>query len=197
MKHARVLLVVALAGLLAGCGGAGHVPGHTAPPPVASTGEQRAPLPPAVPAEVRIPAIDAVSTLVALGLNPDDTVEVPPVETPMQAGWYRYGPPPGDRGPAVVLGHVNGAGKEGIFARLHELTAGAEVLVARNDGRTAVFTVTEVVRVSKLDFPTESVYGNTDAAELRLITCGGDFDRNRRSYTDNIIAYATLTGWLK
>ncbi|QUH02247.1 class F sortase [Saccharopolyspora erythraea] len=197
MKHVRALLTVALAGLLAGCGGAGHVPGTTTPPPVASTAEQRTPPPPAVPVEIRIPAIDATSTLVALGLNPDDTVAVPPVETPMQAGWYQYGPAPGERGPAVVLGHVNGAGEEGIFARLHELTPGSEVLVARNDGRTAVFTVTGVVQVSKLGFPTDSVYGNTDAAELRLITCGGDFDRKRGSYTDNIIAYATLTGWLR
>ena len=195
MNRMCALLLVALAGLLAGCGGDGLIPAPAAPPEVATTGEASTPLPHADPVELRIPKIAATSTLVPLGLNPDDTVAVPPVETPMQAGWYRLGPAPGELGPAVILGHVNGGGRKGIFARLHELVAGDEILVTRNDGRTAVFAATDVVQVSKAEFPTEDVYGNSDAAELRLITCGGTFDRNRKSYSDNIIVYAALIEW--
>lgn len=186
MSRLRAVLLAALIGTLAGCGGV-TVPDPTAPPaPI------NAPLPPSDPVELRIPSIDATSTLVPLGLNADDTVEVPPVRTPMQAGWYRFGPTPGQPGPAVILGHVDGGGRDGIFARLHEITTGDQVLVTREDGRTATFTVTRVVQVPKAEFPVEEVYGNSDAAELRLITCGGSFDRERGSYRDNVIAYASL-----
>jgi LPXTG-site transpeptidase (sortase) family protein len=144
------------------------------------------------PAEVDIPKIDATSTLVGLGLNDDQTVQVPPVEEPMQAGWFTGAPRPGEAGPAVILGHVNGGGHAGIFARLHELADGDEVRVKRVDGSTLTFTVTRVDQVPKDAFPTDEVYGNTEGPELRLITCGGDFDRSAHSYEDNIIVYAKL-----
>src|SRR5215217_3837183 len=76
------------------------------------------------PTEVDIPKIGAHSTLVPLGLNPDNTVQVPPVSQPMQAGWYSYGPTPGEAGPAVILGHVDGNKNAGIFYRLKELSPG-------------------------------------------------------------------------
>lgn len=190
MSRLRAVLLAALIGLLAGCGGVA-ANGPTAPPaPITRTGIA---LPASDPTGLRIPAIDATSTLVPLGLNADETVEVPPVETPMQAGWYRFGPTPGQLGPAVILGHVDGDGHDGIFARLHEIDPGDEVVVTRRDGRTATFTVTRVAQVPKTEFPVQEVYGDSDAAELRLITCGGSFDAERGSYRDNVIAYATLT----
>jgi sortase (surface protein transpeptidase) len=152
------------------------------------------PLPFSNPVELRIDQIDASSTLVPLGLNPDQTVEVPPVSQPLQAGWYKLGPTPGAIGPAVILGHINGGGHQGIFARLHELKPGDQVKVTREDGKTALFTVTKLEQVSKDSFPTQQVYGDTTAAELRLITCGGTFDRSKHSYVDNIVVFATLTG---
>ena len=152
-----------------------------------------APLLAAAPTELRIDSINAASSLVPLGLNPDRTVAVPPVGTPMQASWYRLGPTPGAAGPAIILGHVNGDGKEGIFARLNQVKPGDQVRVTRADGKTAVFTVTKLRQVAKAAFPTAEVYGDTSAAELRLITCGGGFDATRHSYTDSIIAFATLT----
>ena len=152
------------------------------------------PLPAANPTELRIDAIDASSTLVALGQNPDQTVAVPPVTQPKQASWYKLGPTPGAAGPAVILGHVNGGGQPGIFARLHEMKPGDQVKVSRADGKTALFTVTKLEQTPKSAFPTLAVYGDTDGAELRLVTCGGSFDRSKRSYVDNIIVYAALTG---
>ena len=180
-------VVPALLILLAGCGYAmTAAPGPTQMSTLPG-------LPPADPVELRIEAIGASSTLVPLGLNPDQTIEVPPVQTPMQAGWYSHGPTPGELGPAVILGHVNGGGQDGIFAELDEMTPGDEIVVRREDGRTTVFTTTRVDQVPKTGFPTDAVYGDTDAAELRLITCGGTFDEDRRSYRDNIIVYAVLT----
>jgi sortase (surface protein transpeptidase) len=171
------------------------VPGLTAPTVAgAPTVTPLAPLPPSPPTELRIQAINASSTLIPLGLNADQTITVPPVSTPMQASWYRLGPAPGARGPAVILGHINGNGKPGIFARLPELKPGDQIMITRMDGTTAVFTVTRLEQMAKTAFPTQAVYGDTPDAELRLITCGGRFDAGRRSYVDSIIAFATLTG---
>lgn len=146
------------------------------------------------PSWVKVPSIDAKSSLVPLGLNPDKTVEIPPVSKPMQAGWYKYSPTPGQVGPSVVLGHIDGNHKKGIFYRLHELTKGAKVQIGRKDGSVATFVVNKVKQIPKKEFPTKEVYGNTSDAQIRLITCGGAFDRAKHSYLDNTIVYGTLNG---
>ncbi|MGY2084821.1 class F sortase [Blastococcus sp. SYSU DS0539] len=149
----------------------------------------------AEPVSVTIPAIDVTSDLLRLDLNDDGTVEVPPLGPDDQAGWYQRGPVPGAVGPAVFLGHVDSAEHgPGVFFDLGGLQPGDEVEVARADGTVAVFAVDAVERHPKDDFPTIAVYGNTDDAQLRLITCGGDFDSAVRSYEDNVIAFATLVG---
>ncbi|MFI6097352.1 class F sortase [Lentzea sp. NPDC051213] len=184
--------------LLTGCASSPDVVLPTAPAPPTSTATSTSDtsaaggLPPSEPTEVRIPKIGAKSSLIPLGLNPDETVEVPPVEQPMQAGWYKLARTPGEAGPAVLLGHVDGNKQPGIFSRLHELAEGDEVEVSRKDGTTARFRVHKKEQIAKDRFPTEAVYGDTAAAELRLITCGGSFDAAARSYRDNIIIYATL-----
>jgi hypothetical protein len=144
------------------------------------------------PTEFSIPAIDTDSSLVPLGLNPDQTIAVPPVTDPMQAGWYKLGATPGERGPAVILGHVDGTSGPGIFSRLPELKPGNEVRVARQDHTRLRFVVTRVEQVPKSAFPAERVYGDTLFPELRLITCGGSFDHTTRSYQDSLIVYAVL-----
>ncbi|WP_051515970.1 class F sortase [Candidatus Blastococcus massiliensis] len=145
------------------------------------------------PVSVAIPAIDVTSDLLRLDLNDDGSVEVPPLEPDDQAGWYQRGPAPGAVGPAVILGHVDSAEHgPGVFFDLGALRPGAEVTVARADGTVAVFAVDRVERHRKDEFPTIAVYGDTADAQLRLITCGGDFDSAARSYEDNVIAFATL-----
>ncbi|WP_345770477.1 class F sortase [Blastococcus saxobsidens] len=149
----------------------------------------------AAPVSVSVPAIDVTSDLLRLDLNDDGTVEVPPLGPDDKAGWYQRGPAPGAVGPAVILGHVDSAEHgPGIFFDLGALEPGAEVTVTREDGTVAVFAVDRVEVHPKDDFPTLEVYGNTDDAQLRLITCGGDFDSGARSYEDNVIAFATMTG---
>lgn len=196
----RIAVLVALLMVLAtGCGGpttAGPDDGPTLSSP-SIVGSPVVPIPPlaaANPVDLRIDAINAESSLEALGLNPDQTVAVPPVTQPQQASWYKLGPTPGAAGPAVILGHINGGGRPGIFSRLNELKPGDRVKVSRADGKTALFTVTRLEQVRKDSFPTLAVYGDTTGAELRLITCGGTFDRTKRSYLDNIIVFAALTG---
>ncbi|MGY5883204.1 class F sortase [Modestobacter lacusdianchii] len=172
-------------------------PSTVAPPAPSSaapsTDAETAAQPVAAPVAVSIPAIDVTSDLLRLGLNDDGTVEVPPLGPDDQAGWYERGPAPGAIGPAVLLGHVDSAEHgPGVFFDLGGLQPGDEVRVDRADGTTAVFAVDRVETHPKDDFPTLAAYGNTADAQLRLITCGGDFDSSVRSYEDNVIAFATL-----
>jgi len=147
------------------------------------------------PLAIKIPSIGVQSTLVQLGLNPDKSIEVPPLDDPdSKAGWYKYSPTPGQIGPTVILGHVDSAKYgPGVFFKLGALQPGATVEVTLTDRIVAVFTVDKVVAYPKSAFPSTAVYGTIDHPGLRLITCGGSFDPAAGSYESNIVAYATLT----
>ncbi len=144
----------------------------------------------AEPVRVRVPGIGVDSPLERLGVDAAGALEVPADHG--RAGWFDGGPAPGDVGPAVLAGHVDSTAGPAVFWRLRDLTAGDEVLVDRADGTTARFTVTRVERHAKDAFPTDEVYGPTPDAQLRLVTCGGEFDRSQRSYRDNVVVFARL-----
>jgi hypothetical protein len=148
-------------------------------------------LPESDPVAVSIPRIGARSRLIDLGLDSNREMEIP--KDPADAGWFSRGATPGALGPAVIAGHVTWAGVRGVFYRLDTLRRGDEVLVTRDDGRIAVFTVTRVARFSKSRFPSQTVYGAIDHAGLRLVTCGGIYDTARTRYLDNVIVFARLT----
>jgi sortase (surface protein transpeptidase) len=144
----------------------------------------------APPVRLRIPAIGVDTRLDRLGLQADGTIAVP--RRAGVAGWYARGPRPGQPGPAVVLGHVDSRTGPGVFVNLARLGAGDRIRIDRADGTAVTFRVTEVTRVPKARFPTDLVYAPTLDPALRLVTCGGNFDRARRSYRDNVIAFADL-----
>lgn len=147
----------------------------------------------AIPQQLQIPAIGVSTDLLQLGLNPDHSVQVPPLGRNSEAGWYKYSPTPGQLGPAVILGHVDSARYgPAVFFRLGALRPGNTLSITRADHTTAVFRVDRVVSYPKDHFPTLEVYGNTGNAALRLITCGGKFDLTTRNYESNIVAYASL-----
>ena len=143
------------------------------------------------PVRLEIPAVGLKTAVNGLGLREDGTLEVPPLAADAPAGWYRGSPTPGEAGAAVMTGHVDSA-REGpaVFYRLRELRRGDTVSVRRKDGSTAKFEVYRVATYPKHAFPSDDVYGAVDRAELRLITCGGSFDRSRRSYRDNVVVFA-------
>ncbi|MFF7493629.1 class F sortase [Streptomyces rubiginosohelvolus] len=158
--------------------------GSTAPPRADETERP-------VPTEVTIPSLGIRSTLMELGLNADGTVEVPPAEKGMTAGWYRGGSVPGAPGPAVLIGHNDTRFGRAVFHDLRNIREGAEVLVRDGAGKTLRFTVTGKEAVSKKAFPTEKVYGPTKDSTLRLITCDGEFDAEGHP-VDNLIVYGAL-----
>lgn len=142
------------------------------------------------PVQLEVPAIGVDAPVILLGLNPDETLEVP--STARDTGWWSGGSVPGTPGPAVIAGHVNLDGEAGVFAELGRLGSGDEVSVRLDGGQEVRYRVDRVERYPKSDFPTDAVYGPTTAPELRLITCGGSFDSATGRYRDNIIAFATL-----
>jgi len=144
------------------------------------------------PVSIAIPSLGVDShTLVNLGKQADGSLQVPTDFG--KAGWYTDGPAPGQFGPAVIAGHVDSTNGPGIFYKLGALRTGATITIGRADGSTARFSVDKVARYPKDRFPTNAVYGDTtQRAELRLITCGGGFDKNTGHYLDNVVAFAHL-----
>ncbi len=154
-----------------------------APPPSAQ------PAPVASPVSLTIPLIGIQTHLITLGLDTDGALQVP--SSTSVAGWYTGSPRPGAIGSAIIVGHIDSLTGPGVFYRLSELRPGDGVYVRRADGTMAEFRVTSVQTYLKDHFPTQTVYGPTPDAELRLITCGGAFDAASGHYLSNIVVYAT------
>ncbi|KQR02893.1 peptidase C60 sortase A and B [Arthrobacter sp. Leaf141] len=209
-------LLLLTAGCAAGASDAGPAPtASTAPSATASASPSAAvptapaPAAPAVPAttaapelpalarsepvRLEIPSISLRTDLLSLGLRENGSLEVPQdTGNGAPAGWYNGSPSPGERGPAIMLGHVNAlGGNKGVFADLRQLTPGTEINAVRADGSTATFVMDRGAVYGKDNFPTFEVYGNTAGPELRLITCDG-YDPATGLFDDNYVVYAKL-----
>jgi sortase (surface protein transpeptidase) len=154
------------------------------PVPATDTDEGEA----ADPVRVQVPSIGVDAPVVPLGLDAAGALEAP--EGMAETGWWTGGPEPGETGPAVIAGHVDSREGPAVFFRLRELGAGDAIIVVRADGSRVEFVVERLDRHPKDEFPTEAVYGDTPGPTLRLITCGGEFDRSTGHYLDNVIAFA-------
>ncbi|MGC5055074.1 class F sortase [Micromonospora sp. DT48] len=194
----KVLIVVlAVAGLALVGTGVTRLPARPPQPSGAAAPHRTAPapdLPPlsrADPVEVRIPAIDVRAPLVAVAADAAGALEVPPLDLPRVAGWYRPGVSPGETGNAVLVGHVDSPAGPAVFFHLGRLRPGDIIEVVRTDDRVVRFAVDGVEAYPKDRFPTDLVYGPGEVAGLRLVTCGGRFDRDDGEYVDNVIVFAT------
>jgi len=146
-----------------------------------------------LPISVEIPAIGVRSVLLHLGVKPDGTMQVPPVQRrPNAAAWYKYSVTPGQIGTSVIEGHVDTDHGPAVFYRLGALRPGDLVNVRLANGITAVFRVTGVRQYPKSKFPAKTVYGTTRFAGLRLITCGGSFDYATNQYLSSTVVFAFL-----
>ncbi|MFI1384144.1 class F sortase [Embleya sp. NPDC020886] len=152
-----------------------------------------APLKASTPTRIRIPAIGVNAPMSALGTGPDHRLATPPVGNKNLVGWYRDGVDPGARGNAITVGHADTRSGPAVFFKLGLLRVGDRIEVQRRDRRTAVFTVDALRSYAKDAFPDDVVYGSTEAAELRVITCGGRYDKHT-GYAANVVVFAHLTG---
>jgi sortase (surface protein transpeptidase) len=202
---ATVVAVIALAQALAGCASAAAgatpardsspstapAPGTSSPAAAAAASHFRSPRTVAavpVPVRVRIPSIGVNAPLERVGLDADGTIAAP--HGYQKAAWYTGGPRPGQPGPAILLGHVDSKTGPAVFYRLATLKAGAQVLVDRADKSTVRFHVSGRIQVAKSRFPADLVYAPTLAPALRLVTCGGTFNRKTGHYRDNVVVTA-------
>jgi Sortase domain len=203
-RAAAGLVSLTLALVLGACGEPPARP-EASPPPAPSTTAPAtttaaAAVPPSTrpprrlspPVRVEIASIGVSSRLVRLGLNGDGTMEVP--RDYDLAGWFTGGAMPGEDGPAVIAGHVDSKTGPAVFYRLDQLRRGDTVRVQQADGAWLAFEVTGSARYAKAEFPTEAVFGPVPGPVLRLITCGGEFDRSRGSYLDNVVVSARPSG---
>jgi len=150
-----------------------------------------APLSFSVVDRIRIPAIQVDAPAVPVALDPEGWVDAPPAEDPNLAGWFSGAVSPGEKGTAVVVGHVDNRQGPAVFYGLGALEKGNRVEIGRRDGKTAVFEIYGIEVFDKNNFPGDRVYGNTGTPELRVITCGGGFSQ-QNGYDGNVVAFARL-----
>ncbi|MFD6548253.1 class F sortase [Streptomyces sp. SAS_267] len=154
------------------------------------------PLGGARPQRVDIPSMGVQAPVVARGLDGRGAIDPPPFDQPGVVGWYAAGARPGAAGTALMVGHVDTETRPAVFYRLSTVKPGDTVRVMRDDGTVAEFTVDDVQVLPRDHFDARQAYGVRESgrAELRLITCGGTFDRTDGSYTANVVVSAYLTG---
>nr|WP_202502231.1 class F sortase [Streptomyces sp. SID5785] len=150
------------------------------------------PLAASKPVRVRIPQIGVDAPLTGVGRDAEGWLDAPPPEKANLAGWYTKAVTPGERGTAVIDGHVDNAKGPAVFYGLGSLKKGEHIEVDRADGTTAVFEIHGIDVVDKNAFPDRKVYGSTGLPELRVITCGGSYSK-RGGYSGNVVLYGLLT----
>ncbi|MBG0850816.1 class F sortase [Streptomyces spinoverrucosus] len=148
-------------------------------------------LPYSLPGWIRIPAIQVDAPVTPVGLDAAGWVDAPPPEDPNLAGWFTGAVSPGEKGTAVVVGHVDNLQGPAVFYGLGGLRRGNRVEVVRQDQKTAVFEIYGVEVFAKENFPGDRVYGSKGVPELRVITCGGGFSK-QNGYEGNVVVFARL-----
>lgn len=149
------------------------------------------PLPRSRPTHITVPSVGINASVTPVGRDSEGSIQMPPLFD-WTTGWYKYSPTPGQIGPAIIVGHVDTYKGISVFWRLRYIKKGDIINVSRADGHTARFKVTALKQFSQANFPTKEVYGNIQYPGLRLITCGGAFDKQTASYTQNTVVYAFL-----
>ncbi|MFD9511371.1 class F sortase [Streptomyces mirabilis] len=159
--------------------------------PVATFSNGPAALPYSVVDRVRIPAIQVDAPVVPVGLDSAGWVDAPPPDNANLAGWFTGAVSPGEKGTAVIVGHVDNMRGPAVFYGLGSLKKGNRVEVQRKDGKTATFEIYGVDVFAKNNFPGDRVYGSKGTPELRVITCGGGFSK-QHGYDGNVVVFARL-----
>ncbi|CAL9380461.1 hypothetical protein SUDANB176_01050 [Streptomyces sp. enrichment culture] len=149
-------------------------------------------MPRSEPTRLLIPEIDVDAPFVDLAIGKKGQLEAPPPHNTNLVGWFAKGVTPGETGTAIIAGHVDTTTSPAVFARLSELEEGDRFRVVRADGSKATFEVHDTESFEKDDFPDKRVYADAPRAEVRLITCAGDYDRAAKDYTENLVVFAHL-----
>lgn len=175
-------------------------PADTSAPPKAetskvtelSTGPARSSPVMSPPTRLDIPDIGVSTGVMSLGLQHDGTIEVPPFDRADEAGWYVNSPMPGQVGPVIIVGHIDSPNGPAVFYRLAGVSEGQSVRLTCKDGRTVTYRIERVQLFPKAEFPTDLVYGNLTYPGVRLITCGGPYQRSAGGYQGNTVVFGRI-----
>ncbi|MFF3904828.1 class F sortase [Streptomyces sp. NPDC001848] len=163
-----------------------------APGPDATASPRQRGLPRSAPKRIAIPQIGVDAPFTELSLGASGHLTPPPGNNTNLVGWYRGGASPGERGTSIVVGHVDTKTGPAVFVLLRTLKPGSKVDITRDDGIVARFKVDSVETFSKAGFPDDRVYADAPTPQLRLITCGGVYNRSVHDYESNVVVFAHL-----
>lgn len=141
----------------------------------------------ALPVRLSIPALGVNAPIEILGLLSDGSMQAPVGW--WDAGWYRYGPLPGQTGNAVIAGHLDSTTGPALFWRLTSLGGGATVIVTMSNGQVEDFQVQRQVSYRDNGAPMGEIFGAAATANLNLITCGGAWDAAQHNYSNRTVVY--------
>jgi hypothetical protein len=163
-------------------------PPSTRPTPVVPEPPAPADPPIADPFRLSIDRIGVDAAIVPVGVDPGtNAMQIPGLD---DVGWYRFAALPGDAaGTAVLVGHVDGNGRPGVFANLRDLAPGDTFTVTLPDGTARAFVVTGLQQFDKQALPSD-LFTRGGPPRLALITCGGPFDPATGHYLDNVVVVA-------
>jgi hypothetical protein len=140
------------------------------------------------PVRLRIPTLEVDAPVFGVGIESVSyELDVPPDEKLIS--WYQHGPSPGANGSALLAGHVDYDGRAGVFYRLRWLEPGERFEVGYEDGSSRAFEVVGRQQFEKRQLPTTQLFSEDGQPSVVLVTCGGEFDEGRRSYSDNLVVY--------
>ncbi|MEU2392104.1 class F sortase [Streptomyces sp. NPDC007369] len=164
--------------------------------PVPGLPAAHSPLAASLPVRIDVPSLGIEAPVIPRGLDAGGAIDPPPYDRPGAVGWWRAGVKPGEAGAALMVGHVDTASRPAVFYGLSSARQGGKVRVVRADGSVAEFTIEDVQVYERTRFDPDEAYGPRIAgrAELRLVTCGGTYDKAAREYTANVVVSAYLTG---
>lgn len=143
-----------------------------------------------IPLKVSIPSINVSADIEKVGLLDNGQMGVP--EKFEQVGWYKEGILPGEQGNAVLAGHVDSKTGPAIFYHLHKLEVGDEVHVMNEDGEKLTFIVYDKKSFDTESAPVEKIFGFSYRSNLNLITCTGDFNREKGTHEERLVVYTEL-----
>lgn len=146
-----------------------------------------------LPVRLSVPAIGINALIEQVGILPNGDMATPAQNPWVDSGWYSEGPRPGERGSAVIDGHLDRpGGYPAVFWNLRTIRVGDAVFVTKKDGKQLRFHVTRIAYYMPQNAPLQDIFGNRSSAFLNLITCAGDWIPNQHQTTLRLVVYTEL-----
>lgn len=142
-----------------------------------------------LPVRLKIPAIHVDAAIEQVAETADGSMDVP--KDLFNTAWYKLGPRPGEKGSAVIDGHVDGKnGGRAVFSDLHNLKLGDKITVEDDQGAVISFVVRELRTFDPKADASDVFVSNDGRAHLNFITCFGVWDKVANNYSQRLVVFA-------